>query len=440
MSSATAPLPLWIDGKEVTTSATFDVYSPSTDEKVWSSHGATAKEAKEAVESAQRAFKTWRKTKAAERRNIILKAADILEARAVGLKDYMMQETGALEAFTMFNILTTIEVFRSVAGLIGNINGVIPQTQAPGTGAFVFKEPYGVIYGMAPWNAPYILGSRSFIYALAAGNTVVFKGSELSPRTAWALGSVMHEAGLPAGVLNVIYHRPEDAVSVSNTVIEHPAVKKINFTGSTMVGSILSAKAGKELKPVLMELGGKASAIVCEDADIEKAAFQCALGSFFHAGQICMATERILVDSSVMDKFAEAIKGAVEKVYPPSGDAPVLIAKAGVKKNRALAEDAEKKGAKVLYGEVGAKEESEHRIRPVILSGVTKEMDIFYTESFGPTVSLIAFDDDEHAVELANDTDYGLSGAVFTESLARGLRIAKEIDSGAVHINSMTVQ
>jgi acyl-CoA reductase-like NAD-dependent aldehyde dehydrogenase len=333
-----------------------------------------------------------------------------------------------------------VEVFRSIAGLVSNVNGVIPQTQSPGTGAFVFKEPYGVVYGMAPWNAPYILGGRSFVYALAAGNTVVFKGSELSPRTAWAFGSIMNEAGLPAGVLNVIYHRPEDAVSVSNTIIEHPAVKKINFTGSTAVGSILSSKAGKELKPVLMELGGKASAIVCEDANIEKAAFQCALGSFFHAGQICMATERILVHSSIIDKFAEALKSATEKVYPPSADAPVLIAKAGVKKNRALREDAEKKGAKVLYGDVGSKEDSEHRIRPVILSGVKKDMDIFYTESFGPTVSLIAIDSDEHAIELANDTDYGLSGAVFTESLARGLRIAKEIDSGAVHINSMTVQ
>ena len=439
-NTLSAPLPLWIDGKEASTPTTFDVYSPSTGDKVWSSCGATAKEATEAVESAQRAFKSWRKTKPAERRQILLKAADIMEARRAELKEYMALETGALDGFSEFNVSTTVEVFRNVAGLVSNINGAIPQTQTPGTGAFVFKEPYGVIYGMAPWNAPYILGSRAFLYAIAAGNTCVFKGSELSPRTAWALGSIMHEAGLPAGVLNVIYHRPEDAVSVSNTVIEHRAIKKINFTGSTGVGSILSSKAGKELKPVLMELGGKASAIVCEDADVEKAAMQCAAGSFFHAGQICMATERILVHSSVLDKFAEALKVSTEKVYPPSAEAPVLIAKAGAKKNTALREDAEKKGAKVLYGDVGAKEDSEHHIRPVIFSGVTKDMDIFYTESFGPTVSLIAIESDEQAIEIANDTEYGLSGAVFTESLARGLRIAREIDSGAIHINSMTVQ
>ena len=144
-----------------------------------------------------------------------------------------------------------------------------------------------------------------------------------------------------------------------------------------------------------MELGGKASAIVCEDANIDNAAFQVALGSFLHAGQICMATERILVNRKVIDQFAEALKGASEKIYASSGEAPILIAKAGVEKNHNLLKDAASKGAKVLYGDVDVKEQSAHRIRPVIVSDVKKEMDIFYTESFGPTVSLIAVDSDE---------------------------------------------
>lgn len=434
------PLPLWIDGKEVTTEVTFDVCSPATGEKIWSSHGATAKEATLAVSAAERAYKSWRRTKPAERRRILLKAADIMEARQEELKDYMKQETGALDMFAGFNLMTTIENFRDVAGRAANIMGAIPSTAQHGTGAFVFKEPLGGIYGMAPWNAPYILGARSFLYALAAGNTCVFKGSELSPRTAWALGSVFHEAGLPAGVLNVLYHRPQDAPVVSNTIIEHPFIRHVNFTGSTAVGSIIAAKAGKELKPCLMELGGKASAIVCEDANLEKAAMQCALGGLLHAGQICMSTERILVHRSILDKFGEALKGAVEKVYPPSADAPVLVAKATVEKNQKLQDDAVKKGAKALYGDVAQKEEGGFRIRPVILADVKKEMDVYYTESFGPMVSLIGVDSDEEAIDIANDTEYGLSGAVFTESLARGLRIAKEVESGAVHINSMTVQ
>lgn len=199
----------------------------------------------------------------------------------------MEQETGALRPFVDFNIMTTVDNFRDVASRASNIQGVIPQTKTPGQGAFVFKEPYGVVLGIAPWNAPYILGARAFLYPIVAGNTVVHKGSELSPRVMWAMGSVLKEAGLPDGVLNMIYHRPSDAAAVTNALIEHPAIKKINFTGSTMVGSIITSKAGKELKPVLMELGGKASAIVCEDANLELAALQCALGAFLHAGQIC---------------------------------------------------------------------------------------------------------------------------------------------------------
>ena len=329
---------------------------------------------------------------------------------------------------------------RDVAGRAGAILGAIPQTGTPGQAAFLFKEPYGVNFAIAPWNAPYILGTRAFLYPIATGNTCVLKGSELCPRTFWAIGDIWKKAGLPDGVLSVIYHRPEDAVAVTNSIIENPLVKKVNFTGSTAVGSIIASKAGKELKPVVMELGGKSSAIVCDDADVEKAAMACAFGSFFHAGQVCMATERILVNRKIMDQFAAALKSATQQVYGPNDDAPVLVAPPGVKKNQELRADAVKKGAKVEYGELDTHEASTYRIRPIIMSDVKKEMEVFYTESFGPSVSLIGVDSDEEAIEIANDTDYGLSGAVFTESLGRGLKIAKAIDTGAVHINSMTIQ
>ncbi|KAK3676579.1 hypothetical protein LTR78_003353 [Recurvomyces mirabilis] len=438
--SKTSTVPLWIAGEEVTSNTTpFDVVSPTTSQKLWSASGTTPDQAIEAVDKAQEAFKSWRRTKPAAIRTILLKAADIMEKRQEELASYMKEETGALDAFAGFNMMTTIENLRDVAGRAANIMGVIPQTGTAGQGALVFKEPMGVILGIAPWNAPYILGVRAALYAIAAGNCVVLKGSELSPRTFWAIGSVFAEAGLPKGVLSVIYHRPEDAVAVTNALIESPHVKKVNFTGSTNVGAIIASKAGKELKPVLLELGGKASAVICEDADVESAAFQCALGAFLHSGQICMSTERILVDRKILDKFVEALKGAVEKVFPSSGEAPVLVAKAGVEKNRNLVNDAVKKGAKLTYGNVETKEDSAYRIRPLIVQDVKKDMDLYYTESFGPSVSLIGFENDEEAIEIANDTEYGLSGAVFTASLARGLKIAKEIDSGAVHINSMSV-
>ncbi|KAK3716525.1 hypothetical protein LTR37_006421 [Vermiconidia calcicola] len=432
-------VPLWIAGEEVTTSTTFDVIGPKEGKKLWSSSSISPEQATQAVEAAHTAFKTWRKTKPAQIRSILLKAADIFEQRQEEISKYMIEETGALEGFTGFNVTVTAENLRDVAGRAANILGAIPQTGTPGQAAFLFKEPYGVNLGIAPWNAPLILGTRAFLYAIASGNTVILKGSELCPRTFWALGSVMKQAGLPDGVLSVIYHQTSDAAAVANTIIEHPHVRKVNFTGSTMTGSIIASKAGKELKPVLMELGGKASAIVCEDADLEKAAMQVALGSFLHAGQICMATERVLVNRKVIEPFAEALKGASEKVYAPSGDAPLLVAQNTVEKNHKLLDDANNKGAKVMYGDINAKEQSKNRIRPVIVSDVKKDMDIFYTESFGPTVSLIAVDSDDEAIEIANDTEYGLSGAIFTENLGRGLKIAKEIDSGAIHINSMSV-
>ncbi|KAK5256866.1 hypothetical protein LTR16_002218, partial [Cryomyces antarcticus] len=228
---------------------------------------------------------------------------------------------------------------------------------------------------------------RAVAFALATGNTCVLKGSELSPRCFWAIGSIFAEAGLPPGCLNVIYHRPQDAVAVTNTLIEHSAVKKVNFTGSTAVGSIIAGAAGKALKPVLMELGGKASAIVLDDANLEKAAFQCALGAYLHAGQICMSTERIVVHEKVLPQFTEHLKAAVDKIYPSSGSAPNLVAKAGVEKNKKLVDDAVSKGAKLVMGsnDVADTEDSKYRMRPIIVGGVKKGMDLYYTESFGPT-------------------------------------------------------
>lgn len=242
------PVPLWIGGKEVTTSTTFDVTSPATGQKLWSSSSVSPEQAVEAIEAAKTAFKTWRKAKPAQIRTILLKAADILDARKDEIAGYMMQETGALENFIQFNLQVTAENFRDVAGRAANITGAIPQTGTPGQAALLFKEPYGVVFGIAPWNAPLILGSRAFLYAIAGGNTVVLKGSELSPRTYWALGSVMKEAGLPDGVLSVNYHRTSDAAAVTERVIEHAAVRKVNFTGSTGTGAIIAAKAGKGME------------------------------------------------------------------------------------------------------------------------------------------------------------------------------------------------
>jgi acyl-CoA reductase-like NAD-dependent aldehyde dehydrogenase len=295
-------------------------------------------------------------------------------------------------------------------------------------------------------------------FPIAAGNTAVLKGSELSPRTMWGICSVFQEAGLPAGVLNMIVHEPANAASITQLLIERAEVKKINFTGSTGVGRIIARLAGENLKPVLLELGGKAPAIVWEDADLDNAAAQCALGAFLNSGQICMSTERILVHRNVRAAFEEKLKGAIDKIFGGGGpqssssEAPVLIHAPSVAKNRKLLRDAVAQGAAVVYGDVvgkvdgdakadGNAEEtgSKTRMRPVVISGVTTEMDIYKTESFGPSVSLFEVETEDEALRIANDTEYGLTSAVFTEDLRRGLRFARNIETGAVHINNMTV-
>ncbi len=252
----------------------------------------------------------------------------------------------------------------------------------------------------------------------------------MSPRCFWCIGSIFTAAGLPDGVLNVIFHRPQDAPEVTSAIIEHPFVKKINFTGSTATGSIIATQAGKYLKPVLMELGGKAPAIVLKDANLQKAAEGCAVGAFLHSGQICMSTERILVHSSIAEKFRDALKVAMDKIYGKESPAPILVNAPPVQKNKKLVEQALSKGAKILTGDLDAKEHSDTRMRPIVVDKVSKDMDIYQTESFGPTVSLIVVESEEEAIEIANDTDYGLSSAVFTEDLTAGLRVAKQIETG----------
>lgn len=274
---------------------------------------------------------------------------------------------------------------------------------------------------------------------MAAGNTVVFKASELSPKTMWGIVSVFVEAGLPAGVLNMITHAPANAAAVTKSLIENDHVKKINFTGSTVVGRIIGRLAGEHLKPVLLELGGKAPAIVWEDANLDLAAAQCALGAFLNSGQICMSTERIIVHRKVAAEFETKFTAAVDKFFPSAGEAPVLIHQPAVDKVKKLLRDAAGKGATVVAGDFDAAEASGTRLRPVVVKGVTTEMDLYKTESFGPSVALYEVGTEEEALRIANDTEYGLTSAVFTEDLRRGLRFAKGIETGACHINSMSV-
>lgn len=232
-------------------------------------------------------------------------------------------------------------------------------------------------------------------------------------------------------------HRPSDAASVTKALIEDPRVKKINFTGSTAVGRIISEMAGRNLKPVLLELGGKAPAIVWKDANLELAAAECAKGAFLHTGQICMSTERIIVHRSVAGEFESTLKKVIAEVFPQPG---VLINGNALAKNKKLLHDATAKGAELVYiSDPATITEGATRMGNVVIKNVTPQMDLYYTESFGSSVSLFVVDTEEEAFRLANDTEYGLTSAVFTEDLRTGLRFAKGIEAAACHLNGMTV-
>ncbi|KAI1115733.1 aldehyde dehydrogenase [Nemania sp. NC0429] len=429
-------VPFIINGEERFAKDTFEVTSPATGEVVHLCGAATVSEANDAVEAAAAAATPWRDATVGTRRDILLKAADLMNQKRLELGQHLIDETGQPRGWAEFNLDVTIDMIKDAAGRISTLGGSVPRPANPDTAAMVWKEPYGVVVAIAPWNAPYILGTRSVLYPIAAGCTVVLKGSEFSPRVMHSIASVFHEAGLPKGVLNFISTSPANAPAVTEALIANPHVKKLNFTGSTAVGRIIGKLAGQYLKPVVLELGGKAPAIVWEDANLDLAAECCSLGAFVNSGQVCMSTERIIVHKKVSESFQVKLQEAVGKMWP---DALVHINSQGVEKNKRLVRDAASKGASILSGDVNTEESSATRLKPIVIAKVTPDMDIYKQESFGTTVSLLEVDSEEEALRIANDTEYGLASAVFTEDLRVGLRFAKNIETGAVHINNMSV-
>jgi vanillin dehydrogenase len=275
---------------------------------------------------------------------------------------------------------------------------------------------------------------------LACGNTVVFKASESCPAVHRLIGLALTEAGVPPGVCNVITNAPKDAPEVVAALIGHPAVKHINFTGSTRVGRIVAEQAARQLKPVLLELGGKAPLVVLDDADLDAAVNAAAFGAFMNQGQICMSTERIVVDRKVADEFVKklSVKAAGLPVADPSHGPTVLgsiIDAKSAERVGKLIEDARGKGASIAAGG-----EAKGTLMPAtVVDRVTPAMLIYAEESFGPVVTVVRVDGEEEALRVANDTEYGLSAAVFSRNIARALHFARRIESGICHINAPTV-
>ncbi|RDW58214.1 hypothetical protein BP6252_13625 [Coleophoma cylindrospora] len=439
-------VPLIINGKEEPGSSTFDVVSPYTNKLCWTAASATTKDAIRAVEAAEAAFISWSQTKPTVRRDILLKAADILESRLEQNAEIMRTEMGADVGTSQgFVIPLSIRMLRDIAGRITSICGSVPVVELEGQNAIVYKEPMGVILGIVPWNAPYVFGIRSAACALAAGNTTILKSSELSPGCYCAVGRAFEDAGLPPGCLNVLSCPPQDAPAIVNAMIEHPAVRKVNFTGSTSTGRKIAKSCGENLKPCLMELGGKNSAIVCADADLGTAVKEILAGAFINSGQICMSTDRIIVHSAIAPAFMAALKEVLASNADTTSLPPTLVTAASKARVQNLISSALSSGATFLHGSSETytsptvDESQSVRFAPAILDNVKEDMSVWKDEAFASLAACMIVRDDEEAVKVANRGGYGLSAAIFTENLRKGLALARKLESGAVHINSMTV-
>ncbi len=421
--------------------ATFERRNPLDGSVATRAPAASEADAVAAVDAAAEAFKTWSLTGPGERRALLLKAADALEAKTPKFIEAVAAETGATGMWAGFNVHLAAGMVREAASLTTQISGEVIPSDVPGSLAMGLRQPAGVVLGIAPWNAPVILGVRALCVPLACGNTVVFKGSENCPHTHQLIVEAFQDAGFPPGVLNYITNAPADAAKVVEAMVAHPAVRRVNFTGSTRVGKLIAMTCAKYLKPAVLELGGKAPLLVLDDANLEDAVNAAAFGAFANSGQICMSTERLVVDRKIADDFAAlfAKKARSLPLGDPRKPDPVVlgsvIGMGTVEHCNALIDDAIAKGAKLLCGG-----KADSTLMPAtVLDHVTPRMRIYHEETFGPVKCIVRVDGDDAAVACANDNDYGLSAAVFSRDVARAMNVARRIESGICHVNGPTV-
>ena len=431
-----------INGRKTpaTGGATFERRNPLDGSVATVAPAATPADAVAAVEAAAQAFPAWSALGPGARRALLMKAAQALEAKADAFAAAIPAETGGSALWAGFNVHLAAGMLLEAAALTTQVGGEIIPSDVPGNLAMGVRQPAGVVLGMAPWNAPVILGVRAVATPLACGNTVVLKGSELCPATHGLIVEALQDAGLPPGVVNFVTNAPADAAAVVEAMIAHPAVRRVNFTGSTRVGKIIASVCARHLKPAVLELGGKAPLLVLADADLDAAVNGAAFGAFANSGQICMSTERIIVDAAIADDFVARLVAKAKGL--PLGDprkGPVVLGSVvdmnTAQRCNALIDDALAKGATLLCGG-----KADSTLMPAtLLDHVRPDMAIYREESFGPVKPIVRVNGDEEAIACANDNEYGLSAAVFSRDTARALNVARRIESGICHVNGPTV-
>ncbi|HEX9643088.1 MAG TPA: aldehyde dehydrogenase family protein [Acidimicrobiia bacterium] len=434
---------MFIGGKWVDTASgeTFDDLNPYTGEVHARIPAGTREDARLAIEAAQAAFPEWSTSPPAMRRQIFLKAADIMERRSDELVKAMMEEVGGTIGISMFQMHFVPGLYRMAAGAGYDVKGEIIPADHPNSFFMAVRQPAGVVACFAPFNVPYILGSRSFTLPIAYGNTAVLKPSEEAPLTGGILlAEIFEEAGLPPGVLNVVTTTREGAADIGDEMISDPAVRRISFTGSTEVGRIIAENAGRHLKRAVLELGGKDPLIILGDADVDYAVDAAVWGAFLHQGEICMSTERLIVEKSIAKDFTEKLKRRAQEL--PLGDPTnpatavgPLINQRAVDKVHAHVQEAVAGGAHLVTG--GTYDNLVYH--PTVVADVDPEMRLFREQTFGPVAPIVVVKDREEALAVANDSDYGLSAGIITNDFTRALDMALRLETGMVHIGDQTV-
>ncbi|MGG4489682.1 aldehyde dehydrogenase family protein [Metabacillus idriensis] len=388
--------------------------------------------------AAEQAQKEWAAALPQEKQTVLDKVALALTERKEEIIDMLVHESGSTKVKAEIEWAASLRIVKEASTFPYRMEGKILPSSIPGKENRVYRTAKGVIGVIGPWNFPLHLAMRSVAPALAAGNTVVIKPASETPITSgFLIGELFEKAGAPKGTVNVVAGRGSE---IGDAFIEHRVPKLISFTGSTEVGRHIGELAGKHLKDTALELGGNNVMVVLADADLEKAAESAAFGKFLHQGQICMALNRIIVEESVHDEFVELFKEKVSMLQsgnPSDAKTAVgpLINHDQIERIQKDLEESLKSGAEKIYGG----EIDGNVMHPIILTNVTNDMPIAKNEIFGPVAPILKAKDVAEAIKLANGSPYGLSGSVFTKDLHRGAAVAKQIETGMIHVNDQSV-
>ncbi|MEY3894198.1 MAG: hypothetical protein RIR78_976 [Actinomycetota bacterium] len=413
-------------------STTFDVINPATEKVVTQLHEADIAETDAIISRAAKAFLTWKNVSPGDRANLLRRFSSLVTAHREELAQIEINNSGHTRGNALWEADNVANVLNYYAGAPERLFG--KQIPVAGGVDITFKEPIGVVGIIVPWNFPMPIASWGFSAALAAGNTVVLKPAELTPLTAVRLAELALEAGIPEGVFNVIVGKGS---VVGNRFVTNPTVRKISFTGSTAVGKSIMAGCADQVKRVTLELGGKSANVIFADSDIDRAAAAAPGAVFDNSGQDCCARSRILVQKSVFDRFMEGFEKSVKafRVEDPNLDTSQmgpLISKKQLETVQSFLGDKDDAVAFTGSAPTGAG----YWMPPTVLMPKSVNARTWQEEIFGPVVSVLTFEDEADAISLANASDYGLSGSIWTNDLGRAMRVSRAIESGNLSVNS----